>query len=220
MAASNVLRALWPCRGSWSPLHESTMQPASPPTLSGRRHDADRSSISTMAKRTPSSPTTARQFHRPDDQRIHQGRAHSRTALTMATTPARTDSGSSGQAPTTMAKSGSAGRSLVALSVARLGRVPSSAVAAWRSKGLSSSDATPLQSRGLDGLGRLVSPVDACIEKVEAAGIAPASLNRHVFTLHSTCADTPPTCLHTACADLDLRELVASWHRLSADVSE
>jgi len=33
-----------------------------------------------------------------------------------------------------------------------------------------------------------------------------------------SCADTPLPCLHIACTDLALRELVANWHRLSADV--
>ena len=55
---------------------------------------------------------------------------------------------------------------------------------------------------------------------VEAAGIAPASHIPEVLTPHSTCVDTPPPCLHTACTDLALRELVASWHRLTPDVRE
>jgi hypothetical protein len=33
-----------------------------------------------------------------------------------------------------------------------------------------------------------------------------------------SCADTPPPCLHIACTDFDLRELVACWHRLTPDV--
>ena len=34
------------------------------------------------------------------------------------------------------------------------------------------------------------------------------------------CGDTPPPRLHIACTDIGLREVVASWHRLSADVRE
>jgi hypothetical protein len=55
---------------------------------------------------------------------------------------------------------------------------------------------------------------------MEAAGIAPASLISQVATQDSTCGDTPPRCLHIACTDFGLRELVLNWHRLSADARE
>ena len=53
-----------------------------------------------------------------------------------------------------------------------------------------------------------------------AAGIAPASRNPQVVMQHDRCVDTPPPCLHTACTDFALRELVACWQQLSADVRE
>ena len=33
-------------------------------------------------------------------------------------------------------------------------------------------------------------------------------------------SNTPAPCLHTACTDLALRELVSCWHRLTPDVRE
>jgi hypothetical protein len=51
---------------------------------------------------------------------------------------------------------------------------------------------------------------------MEAAGIAPASQSSQAETQHGSYVDTPPPCLHTACTDLALRELVANWHRLTA----
>jgi hypothetical protein len=55
---------------------------------------------------------------------------------------------------------------------------------------------------------------------MEAAGIAPAFQDPQVVSQHDGCVDTPPPCLHTACSDSALRELVAGWHRLTADVRE
>jgi hypothetical protein len=55
---------------------------------------------------------------------------------------------------------------------------------------------------------------------MEAAEIKPASRNAQVIIQQSDCADTRRACLHLACTDLALRELVACWHRLTADVRE
>jgi hypothetical protein len=55
---------------------------------------------------------------------------------------------------------------------------------------------------------------------VEAAGIAPAAQNSEADSQDSTCVDAPPPCLHIACADFGLRELVACWHRMTVDVRE
>jgi hypothetical protein len=57
-------------------------------------------------------------------------------------------------------------------------------------------------------------------QKMEAAGIAPASRNSQVDTQHSTYGNAPPPCLHTVCTDFGQRELVAIWHRLTPDVSD
>jgi hypothetical protein len=59
-----------------------------------------------------------------------------------------------------------------------------------------------------------------CSEKVGAAGIAPACQNAQSILQQQSCVNTTPPCLHIACTDFDLRELVASWRRLSADVKE
>jgi hypothetical protein len=91
-------------------------------------------------------------------QRIHRWQVdyavyrivHRPVALTMATMPARTASGNSGQAAKTTAKSGSSGGGLVALLVARTGRGPTLAAGPWRITGLCSCDATPEQSGELD----------------------------------------------------------------------
>jgi hypothetical protein len=43
----------------------------------------------------------------------------------------------------------------------------------------------------------------------------------HKTLCSKTVAATPiPPCLHIACTDFALRELVACWHRLAADVRE
>jgi hypothetical protein len=55
---------------------------------------------------------------------------------------------------------------------------------------------------------------------MEAAGIAPASQNPQDIVPQASCVDAPPPCLHIACNDLALRELVASWHGLAVDVRE
>jgi hypothetical protein len=55
---------------------------------------------------------------------------------------------------------------------------------------------------------------------VEAAGIAPASQNPQIYSQQCTCGNSPPRCLHTACTDFGLRELVACWHTLASDVRE
>ena len=55
---------------------------------------------------------------------------------------------------------------------------------------------------------------------MERAGIAPASRNPQVVIQHDSCVDTPSPCLHTACTDFALRELVACWQQLSAGVRE
>jgi hypothetical protein len=52
---------------------------------------------------------------------------------------------------------------------------------------------------------------------VEAAGIAPGSLVPQVDTQQSHYVEPTWVCLHIACTDFGLRELVANWHRLSAD---
>jgi hypothetical protein len=145
---------------------------------------------------------------------------HFAAALTIATMPARTASGNSGQAAKTTAKSGSSGSELVALLVARPAREPTFAVASWRKRGLPLCDATPSQSEGLDVSWRLVASIDACTEKLEAAGIAPASRNPQGITQQGGCADTPAPCLHRACTDFRLHELVARWHTLASDVRE
>jgi hypothetical protein len=54
---------------------------------------------------------------------------------------------------------------------------------------------------------------------MEAAGIAPAGPDPQVIMREASCVDDHRSCLHTTCADLPLRELVASWHRLTPDVS-
>jgi hypothetical protein len=55
---------------------------------------------------------------------------------------------------------------------------------------------------------------------MEAAGIAPASPNSQIHMQESGSGNPAPPCLHIACTDFGLRELVACWHRLSADVRE
>jgi hypothetical protein len=99
--------------------------------------------------------------------------------------PAWTASGNSGQAATTTAKFGSLNSVPVALSVARPGREPPFTVASWRRSGLSSCDGTLSSSWSLDATCRSMSSGDACREKVEAAGIAPAS--REALVTASTC---------------------------------
>jgi len=79
-----------------------------------------------------------------------QRNVHRPVAVTIATMPARTSSGNSGQAAKTTAKSGYSDSRLVALSVACTGRGPTLAVAPWRKTDLFSCDATPSQSEGLD----------------------------------------------------------------------
>ena len=83
-------------------------------------------------------------------------------ALTIATMPARTGSGSRSQASTMTPRSGSLSKGMVALLVARGGRGVPFVVAWWREPDSSSCVATTL---GLSGLGvsrRGESPVDAC----------------------------------------------------------
>jgi hypothetical protein len=105
--------------------------------------------------------------------------------VAIAKMPARTASGNSGQAATTTAKFGSLNSVPVALSVARPGREPPFTVASWRKSGLSSCDGTRSSSWSLDASCRSMSSGDACTEKVEAAGIAPAS--REALVTASTC---------------------------------
>jgi hypothetical protein len=54
---------------------------------------------------------------------------------------------------------------------------------------------------------------------VETAGIAPASQFSHVETQQGRYVDARTACLHAACTDFVLRELVANWHRLTQNVS-
>jgi hypothetical protein len=56
--------------------------------------------------------------------------------------------------------------------------------------------------------------------ELEAAGIAPASQNPQTITQEDSCVDTNPPCLHLACTDLALRELVIAWRQLSAEARE
>jgi hypothetical protein len=79
--------------------------------------------------------------------------------------------------------------------------------------------------KSLRSAGRLSSgdknrPANLGRTRNRVAGIAPASLNPQVVSPHDSCVNTPPPCLHTVCTDLALRELVASWHRLTPDVRE
>ena len=55
---------------------------------------------------------------------------------------------------------------------------------------------------------------------IEAAGIAPASLVPQVDIQHSHYVEPTWACLHIACTDFGLRELVANWHLLSPDAKE
>jgi hypothetical protein len=51
----------------------------------------------------------------------------------------------------------------------------------------------------------------------------PVSLPVRVFaglTQEDSCVDTNPPCLHLACTDLALRELVIAWRQLSAEARE
>jgi hypothetical protein len=56
--------------------------------------------------------------------------------------------------------------------------------------------------------------------QMEEAGIAPASRFSQADTQNDSYVEVPTNCLHTACSDLALRELVACSHRLSPDVRE
>ena len=67
---------------------------------------------------------------------------------------------------------------------------------------------------------RVESLLDTCLEKVEAAGIAPASPFPQVISPHDTCVDHGRRWLHDVCNDAALRELVANWHRLTPSVKE
>jgi hypothetical protein len=55
---------------------------------------------------------------------------------------------------------------------------------------------------------------------MEAAGIAPASRFPQAETRNDSYGDAPTSCLHAACTDFALRELVACWHWLSPDVRD
>ena len=67
---------------------------------------------------------------------------------------------------------------------------------------------------------RLVSPIDACIDKVEARGIVPASQIPQVVAPDATCVEQGCQWLHYVCTDATLREFVATWHRLIPEVRE
>jgi hypothetical protein len=56
--------------------------------------------------------------------------------------------------------------------------------------------------------------------EVEAPGIARASQFSQQLISQNGYVDIPSSCLHTACTDFALRELVASWHRVTPDVRE
>jgi len=57
-------------------------------------------------------------------------------------------------------------------------------------------------------------------QKVEAAGIAPASRIPQVVRPHTTCVEHGCQWLHYVCTDAALQELVANWHRLTPSVRE
>ena len=102
----------------------------------------------------------------------------------------------------------------------RAGRGPTFTVVSWRKSCVLTDDATSSSSGSLAVSWHRLSLVDARTEKVEAAGIAPASQNSQIVSQHSDCVDTRPSCLHTACSDLALRELVAGWHMLTLAVRQ
>jgi hypothetical protein len=121
--------------------------------------------------------------------------------------PARTVSGNSSQAATMMAKSGSSGL--------------------WAGSAFGSAGGTRtavycrfVAENGPVIVRRMLSPVDACTEKVEAAGIAPAMGSLPDITQHRACVNGPAPCLHHVCTDLPLRDLVARWHLLTLEVRE
>jgi hypothetical protein len=55
-------------------------------------------------------------------------------------------------------------------------------------------------------------------KKVEAAGIAPEAAFPQVFSLHDSCVEHGCEWLHYVCIDAAIRDLVASWHRLTPSV--
>ena len=57
-------------------------------------------------------------------------------------------------------------------------------------------------------------------QKVEAAGIAPASPIPQVVSPNDTCVEGGCQWLHNVCTDAALRELVAVWHGLTPEVKE
>ena len=150
--------------------------------------------------------STALQFPGQGGKHGRDGCAHCRAALIMATILARTLSGSLGQASTTAAKSGSLNTGPVALSVARGGREPPLVVASWRRSVRSSFDASPSPSAATDVFRRPLSPVDACTEKVEAAGIAPASRLTQVTLLIYFATSAPKGCRNC---------VGTAWHSVS-----
>ena len=58
------------------------------------------------------------------------------------------------------------------------------------------------------------------VPRVEAAGIAPASLIPQVVSQHDTCVEQGCQWLHYVCTEEALQELVAAWHGLTPDVRE
>jgi hypothetical protein len=67
---------------------------------------------------------------------------------------------------------------------------------------------------------RVTTYIDACLETMEAAGIAHASQIPQVVFPHDTCVEQGCQWLHYVCTEEALQELVASWHRLTPDVRE
>jgi hypothetical protein len=53
---------------------------------------------------------------------------------------------------------------------------------------------------------------------MEAAGIAPVFRIPQIDTQRISCVDAPLPCLHTACTNSALRELVTCWQRLTPHV--
>ena len=56
--------------------------------------------------------------------------------------------------------------------------------------------------------------------ETEQLAIAPASRNPQSTTQEATCVDASPPCLHPACTDSALRELVTAWHQMSSEARE
>ena len=57
-------------------------------------------------------------------------------------------------------------------------------------------------------------------QKMEAAGIAPASQIPQVVSQHDTCVEQGCQWLHYVCTEEALSELVAAWHGLAPEVRE